>query len=67
MVLCDCLTDVDFVNITSVYQMVFCPLYHGDLKSTVDYIMVPQEDKAKIRNVKVITGEECVQRPFNGL
>ena len=27
---------------------------------TVDYIMVRQEDKAKIRNVKVITSEECV-------
>jgi len=25
------------------------------VKSTVDYIMVRQEDKAKIRNVKVIT------------
>ena len=30
------------------------------VKSTVDYIMVRQEDKAKIRNVKVITSEECV-------
>ena len=27
----------------------------GPVKSTVDYIMVRQEDKAKIRNVKVIT------------
>ena len=26
----------------------------GPVKSTVDYIMVRQEDKAKIRNVKVI-------------
>jgi len=32
----------------------------GPVKSTVDYIMVPQEDKAKIRNVKVISSEECV-------
>jgi len=32
----------------------------GPVKSTVDYIMVRQEDKAKIRNVKVITSEECV-------
>ena len=29
----------------------------GPVKSTVDYIMVRQEDKAKIRNVKVITSE----------
>ena len=29
---------------------------------TVDYIMVRQEDKAKIRNVKVITSEECVPK-----
>ena len=29
--------------------------------STVDYIMVRQEDKAKIRNVKVITSEECTK------
>ena len=33
----------------------------GPVKSTVDYIMVRQEDKAKIRNVKVITSEECYQ------
>jgi len=26
----------------------------GPVKSTVDYIMVRQEDKAKVRNVKVI-------------
>jgi len=32
----------------------------GPVKSTVDYIMVRQEDKAKIRNVKVISSEECV-------
>ena len=32
------------------------------VKSTVDYIMVRQEDKAKIRNVKVITSEECVPK-----
>jgi len=30
------------------------------VKSTVDYIMVRQEDNAKIHNVKVITSEECV-------
>ena len=29
----------------------------GPVKSTVDYIMVRQEDKAKIRNVKVITSD----------
>ena len=34
----------------------------GRVKSTVDYIMVRQEDKAKIRNVKVITSEECVPK-----
>ena len=32
------------------------------VKSTVDYIMVQQEDKAKIHNVKVITSEECVPK-----
>ena len=30
------------------------------MKSTVDYIMVRQEDKAKVSNVKVISSEECV-------
>jgi len=34
----------------------------GPVKSTVDYIMVRQEDKAKICNVKVITSEECVTK-----
>jgi len=34
----------------------------GPLKSTVDYIMVRQEDKAKVRNVKVISSEECVPK-----
>ena len=34
----------------------------GPVKSTVDYIMVRQEDKAKIRNVRVITSEECVPK-----
>jgi len=34
----------------------------GPVKSTVDYIMVRQEDKAKIRNVKVITSEDCVPK-----
>ena len=32
------------------------------MKSTVDYIMVRQEDKAKVRNVKVISSEECVPK-----
>ena len=31
--------------------------YASPVKSTVDYIMVRQEDKTKIRNVKVITSE----------
>ena len=34
----------------------------GPVISTVDYIMVLQEDKAKIRNVKVITSEDCVPK-----
>ena len=34
----------------------------GPAKSTVDYIMVRQEDKAKVRNVKVISSEECVPK-----
>jgi len=34
----------------------------GPVKSTVDYIMVQQEDKAKVRNVKVISSEECVPK-----
>jgi len=37
--------------------------YVADLvKSTVDYIMVLQENKAKVRNVKVISSEECVPK-----
>ena len=32
------------------------------VKSTVDYIMVRQEDKAKVRNIKVISSEECVPK-----
>jgi len=34
----------------------------GPEKSTVDYIMVWQEDKAKVRNVKVISSQECVPK-----
>jgi len=34
-----------------------CPV-----KSTVDYIIVRQEDKAKVCNVKVIPNEECVPK-----
>ena len=34
----------------------------GPVKSTVDYIIVQQEDKAKVRNVKVIPNEECVPK-----
>ena len=34
----------------------------GPVKSKVDYIMVRQEDKAKFRNVKVISSEECVPK-----
>ena len=34
----------------------------GPVKSTVDYVMVRQEDKAKVRNVKVISSEECVPK-----
>jgi len=34
----------------------------GSFKSTVDYIIVRQEDKAKVRNVKVIPNEECVSK-----
>jgi len=34
----------------------------GPVKSTVDYIIVRQEDKAKVRNVKVIPNEERVPK-----
>jgi len=34
------------------------------MKSTVDYIMLQQEDKAKVRNIKVISSEECVRKWF---
>jgi len=34
----------------------------GPVKSTVDYIMMRQEDRAKVRNVKVISSEECVPK-----
>jgi len=32
------------------------------VKSTVDYMMVRREDKANVRNVKVISSEECVPK-----
>ena len=34
----------------------------GPVKSRVGYIMGRQEDKAKVRNVKVISSEECVPK-----
>jgi len=34
----------------------------GPVKSTVDNNMVWQEDKVKVRNVKVISSEECVPK-----
>jgi len=34
----------------------------GPVKSTIEYIMVRQEDKANVRNVKVISREECVPK-----
>ena len=34
----------------------------GSVKSTVDYIMVRQKDKAKVRNIKVISSEKCVPK-----
>jgi len=34
----------------------------GPVKSTIDYIMVRQDNKAKVRNVKVISSEECVPK-----
>jgi len=34
----------------------------GSLKNAVDYIIVPQEEKAKVCNVKVIPNEECVPK-----
>ena len=34
----------------------------GPVKSTVDYGLVRQEDKSKVRNTKVISSEECVAK-----
>jgi len=34
----------------------------GPVKSTVDFIIVRQEDKAKVHNVRVIPDEECVPK-----
>jgi len=34
----------------------------GPVKSTVDYIVIQQEDKAKVHIVKVISSEECVPK-----
>ena len=34
----------------------------GPVNSTVDYIIVRQENKAKVHNVKVIPNEECVSK-----
>jgi len=42
-----------------INKMVLSHTASGPVKSTVDYIIVRQEDKAKIRNVKVIPNEEC--------
>ena len=39
----------------------------GFVKSTVDYIMVRQQDKAKVRNVKVISSEECVHTIYRSV
>ena len=44
------------------FRSLFWALTAAYQKSTVDYIMVRQKDKAKIRNVKVITSEECVPK-----
>jgi len=32
------------------------------VKSTVDYIIVQQEDQGKVRNIKVIPNEECMAK-----
>jgi len=34
----------------------------GHVKSTVDYIIVRPEDKAKVCNVKVLPNEECLPK-----
>jgi len=34
----------------------------GPVKSTVDYIIVRQEDKANVHNAKVIPNEKCVPK-----
>jgi len=34
----------------------------GSVKSTVDYIIVRQEDKAKVHNVKIISNEKCAPK-----
>ena len=34
----------------------------GPVKSMVDYIIVQQENKAKVCNIKVIPNEECVPK-----
>jgi len=34
----------------------------GPFKNTLDYIIVQQEDKAKVHNIKVIPNEECVPK-----
>ena len=34
----------------------------GPVKSTVDYIIVQQEDIAKVRNVRVIPNDQCVPK-----
>jgi len=34
----------------------------GPVKSMVDYVIVRQKDKAKVRNVKVIPHHECIPK-----
>jgi len=38
----------------------FVTYANGSVKSTVDFIIVWQEDKVKVHNVMVIPAEECV-------
>ena len=44
------------------FRSLFWALTAAYQKSTADYIMVRQKDKAKVRNGKVISSEECVSK-----
>ena len=59
---CGFCTELKMAAICHLSIMTLVTYVAGPVKSTVDYIMVWQVDKAKVLNVKVISSEECVPK-----